>query len=195
MVKWRLKNYKELDHGEWKNGLASPLRLNLVNKINSEDATWTLLLEENGIAKWRGIVSEDRSVEAVLGGTKKRKVLTGRRATLHCCTAIRLVISTQMTCLLPKYLSVLNQQTLISWKLLGKAALARWAFIPVSYGGARMLAGFSCTVTGGLARGSRSGVTLGWSINCSVGSPLLLLCGPAIFSLVQLLAASATCWD
>lgn len=65
----------------------------------------------------------------------------------------------------------------------------------MSYGGARILADFSCTVTGDLARGSRSGVGLGWPINCSVGSLLLLLCGPAIFSLVQLLAASATCWD
>lgn len=38
-------------------------------------------------------------------------------------------------------------------------------------------------------------VLLRGPINCSVGSPLLLLCCPAIFSLVLLLAASATCWD
>lgn len=142
-----------------------------------------------------GVVSQDRSAEAVLGKRKKRRVLKSGYATLHCCTAVRLVIPTHMTCLLPKYLSVLNQQTLISWKSLGKAALARWAFIPVSYGDARVLTGFSCKVSGDLARGSRSGIALGWPINCSVGSPLLLLCCPAIFSLVQLSAASATCWD
>lgn len=59
-------------------------------------------------------MSQDRSAEAVLGGRKERRVLTGGCATLHCSTAIRLVIPTHMTCLLPKYLAVLNQQTLTS---------------------------------------------------------------------------------
>lgn len=174
------------------------IRLNLVNKINSEDATW---------GKWNCKMKKSCCVwgqvcRSSAGWNKEKEgayrplfSLYNLSATLHCCTAIKLVISTQMTCLLPTYLSVLNRQTLISWKLLGKAALARWAFIPLSYGGARMLSGFSCTVAGDLARGTRSGVGLGWPIKCSVGSLLLLLCGPAIFSLVWLLAASATYWD
>lgn len=31
--------------------LLNIIKLNLVNKINSEDATWALSLEENGIAE------------------------------------------------------------------------------------------------------------------------------------------------